>query len=191
MAHNELMLQMLARYWWAVVLRGVFAVLFGLLALIWPGVTILVLVTLFGAYAIVDGVIALGQAIMGGRGVAQRRGWLAIEGVAGIVVGLITFFWPGETTLVLLWLIAVWAIVTGVLEIAAAIWLRREITNEWWLALGGVLSIVFGVLMAVWPASGALALITLIGIYAIVFGVVLVVLGLRVRSHGVSAPSPA
>jgi uncharacterized membrane protein HdeD (DUF308 family) len=184
------MLEMLARYWWAVVLRGVIAVLFGLLALIWPGITVIALVTLFGAYAVVDGVLALGQAIMGGRPAGQSRGWLAVEGVAGIVLGVLTFVWPGVTTLVLLWLIAVWAIITGVVEIAAAIWLRREITNEWWLALGGVLSIVFGVLLAVWPASGAIALITLIGIYAIIFGVVLIVLGVRLRGRQVTMGRP-
>jgi uncharacterized membrane protein HdeD (DUF308 family) len=175
------MLDILSRYWWSVVLRGAMGVLFGLLALIWPGATVLVLVVLFGAYSLVDGVLALAAAFMGGRTAAGSRGWLVVEGVAGVGLGILTFLWPGVTTLVLLWLISAWALVTGVLEIMAAIRLRREIENEWWLAIGGALSIVFGVLLAVWPEAGALTLVTLIGIYAIIFGVVLIVFGLRLR----------
>jgi uncharacterized membrane protein HdeD (DUF308 family) len=174
------MLEVLTRYWWAVVLRGVAAVLFGVLALIWPDVTMIVLVALFGAYALVDGIITLGTAIFGGRE-RGRRGWLAVEGVAGILAGVITFAWPEVSALALLWIIAAWALVTGVLEIVAAVRLRREIEGEWLLAISGALSVAFGVMLVVWPAAGALAVVTLIGIYAIVFGVVLVGLGLRLR----------
>ena len=174
------MLLTLTRYWWAVVLRGVAAVLFGLMALIWPGITVIVLVALFGAYALVDGIIGLGTAVFGGRQ-RGRRGWLVVEGIAGVLAGIFTFAWPGVTALVLLWLIAAWAVVTGVLEIVAAVRLRREIQGEWLLALSGVISVLFGILLAVWPAAGALSVVFVIGIYAIVFGVALVGLGLRLR----------
>jgi uncharacterized membrane protein HdeD (DUF308 family) len=106
---------------------------------------------------------------------------MAVEGVAGIGIGIMTFVWPGVTTLVLLWLIAAWALVTGIVEIVAAIRLRKEIQGEWMLALSGALSVIFGILLAVWPASGALAVVFLIGAYAVVFGVVLVGLALRLR----------
>jgi uncharacterized membrane protein HdeD (DUF308 family) len=175
------MLEVLARYWWAVALRGVFAVLFGLMALIWPGITLIVLVALFGAYCLVDGVIALGTATFGGADAAGRRPWLIVEGIAGVIAGVITFAWPSITTLVLLWLIAAWALVTGVMEIVVAVRLRRELQGEWLLILSGALSVLFGILLAVWPASGALAVVFLIGIYALVFGAVLVALGLRLR----------
>jgi uncharacterized membrane protein HdeD (DUF308 family) len=183
------MLDALTRYWWAVALRGVIAVLFGLLALIWPHITVLALVALFGAYCLVDGVVELGTALFGGadrfQGAAGRRAWLAVEGIAGIIAGIITFAWPGITTLVLLWLIAFWALVTGITEIVAAIRLRRELQGEWLLILSGALSVLFGILLIVWPASGALALITVIGIYALIFGVALVALGFRLRQvHG-------
>jgi uncharacterized membrane protein HdeD (DUF308 family) len=178
------MIDVLSRYWWAVVLRGALAVLFGLLTLIWPGVTVLVLVALFGAYALVDGVIALVTAVVGGRENRSQRVWQIVEGVAGILIGIMTFAWPGVTTLVLLWLIAFWALVTGILEIVAAIRLRREIQGEWMLILSGALSVVFGLLLIVWPAAGALTVVTLIGIYALIFGAALVMLGLRLRKVG-------
>jgi len=178
------MLDVLSRHWWAVTLRGVAAVLFGLLALIWPGVTVLVLVALFGAYALVDGVIALGTAITGGRESRSERIWQIVEGIAGILVGILTFAWPGVTALVLLWLIAFWALVTGILEIVAAIRLRKEIQGEWLLILTGVLSVVFGLLLMIWPAAGAVTVAVLIGIYAIIFGVPLIMLGLRLRKLG-------
>jgi uncharacterized membrane protein HdeD (DUF308 family) len=174
------MLETLTRYWWAVLLRGVIAVLFGLAALIWPDITLLALVILFGAYALVDGIINLGTAIFGGPNVS-RRGWLVFEGIAGVILGVLTFAWPDITALVLLWVIAAWALVTGVLEIVAAVRLRREIQGEWMLAIGGALSVLFGILLAVWPAAGALTVVILIGIYAIVFGGALIGLGLRLR----------
>ncbi|GIJ49582.1 hypothetical protein Val02_64680 [Virgisporangium aliadipatigenens] len=173
------MSETLTRYWWAVVLRGVAAVLFGASALIWPDVTVFVLVVLFGAYAFVDGVLALVAAATGeDRG---RRGWLILAGVAGVLAGIVTFVWPGVTTLALLYLIAGWALVTGVLEIMAAIRLRREIQGEWLYVLSGASSVLFGILLALWPATGALALVMLIGGFAIVFGVLLVAFGLRLR----------
>jgi uncharacterized membrane protein HdeD (DUF308 family) len=175
------MLETLARYWWVAAVRGVAAVLFGLLAVIWPEITVTALVLLFGAYAFVDGVLALGSAIFGDRSAMGRRPWLVLEGVVGVLTGIITFVWPGVTTLVLLWLIAAWLLVTGVLEFVAAVRLRREIQGEWLLAISGVLSVVFGLMLVIWPTTGAVAVVWLIGVYALVFGVAMIALALRLR----------
>lgn len=192
------MIETLARNWWAIALRGAAALIFGILALVWPSITVLVLVTLFGAYALVDGAFALATAIFGRDRSGASRAWLAVEGLAGIIIGILTFVWPGVTTLVLLWLIAGWAVVTGVLEVVAAIRLRRELRGEWMLILSGLLSVLFGILLMVWPAAGALAVTVLIGAYAIVFGVVLLALSLRLRRldrggvmTGSRSPAPA
>lgn len=174
-------MELLARYWWVLVVRGVAAVLFGLVALIWPDITLWVLVLLFGAYALVDGVFALGAAVARRDVPTGQRVWLVIEGIAGIAAAVAAVFWPSITALALLLLISAWAVVTGVLEIVAAIQLRRELTGEWLLALSGVLSVLFGLLLLIRPAEGAIAVVWLIGIYAIVFGVALVALGLRLR----------
>jgi uncharacterized membrane protein HdeD (DUF308 family) len=177
------MLELFSRYWWTLALRGVLAVAFGAMALIWPTITVGVLVLLFGAYALVDGLFALGTALFGGRLAAGRRGWLVLEGVVGIAAGVVTFAWPAITALALLYLIAAWAIVTGVAEIAAAVLLRRELQGEWLLALGGLVSVLFGLYVAIWPGRGAVAVAWVIGLYAIVFGVALVALGLRLRQY--------
>ena len=170
----------LARNWWAIALRGLFAVLFGVAAFIWPGITLAVLVLLWGAYALVDGIFALVAAV---RAAERRATWwpLVLEGILGIVAGVLTFLWPGITALVLLYLITAWAILTGIAEIVAAVRLRRVLTGEWLLGLAGVVSIVFGVLLIVFPGAGALAVVWLIGAYALVFGIVLIVLGFRLR----------
>jgi uncharacterized membrane protein HdeD (DUF308 family) len=178
------MLAYLTRYWWTLVVRGAVAVLFGLAALIWPDATLRVLVLLFGFYAVVDGLLALAVVLIGGRLASGRRGWLLIEGVIGIAAGVFTFLWPGITTLVLLYLIAAWAVVTGLLELAAAVVLRRELRGEWLLALAGVLSVAFGVLLAARPGEGAVAVVWVIGVFAIVFGVALLTLGIRLRRLG-------
>ena len=186
------MLDLLTRHWWLLVVRGVLGILFGILALVWPGATIAALVLLFGVYAIVDGVATLYAAITGREGADRgrrpasggHRVWLTIEGLLGIGAGLVAFFWPGITALVLLWVIAFWAILTGVMEVAAAIRLRKELHNEWLLGLAGVASVLFGMLLLLLPGTGALALIWLIGVYALVFGVILIVLGLRLRGVG-------
>jgi uncharacterized membrane protein HdeD (DUF308 family) len=175
------MFDMMTRTWWAVALRGAVAVIFGLLALIWPGITLLALVILFGAYAFTDGAFALGSAFFGENADGRSRAWLAVQGVAGIVLGLVAFFWPDVTALVLLYVIAAWAIVTGVLGVIAAIRLRKEIRGEWLMALSGVLSVVFGLLLAIWPGAGALTLVLFIGAFALLFGAVLIGLGLRLR----------
>ena len=185
------MLQYLTRHWWSVALRGVLAVAFGVVAWIWPDITVHALVLLYGFYALVDGLLALAALLVGGSLVRDRRVWLIVEGVAGIAAGVIAFLWPGITALVLLYLIAAWAIATGVLEIAAAIWLRRELRGEWLLALGGVVSVLFGVFLIVRPGEGAIAVVWLIGLFAIVFGVALIGLGLRLRRLGRGLPGPA
>ena len=173
-------LPMLAGNWWALLLRGIAAVLFGLAALVWPGVTLLVLIVFFGAYALVDGVLAIVAGIWGSEG---SRWLLLAEGVLGVLAGLVVFFWPGMTALVLLFLISAWAILTGLLKVFMAIAFRRKVENAWLMGLSGVLSILFGVVLAVLPGAGLLSLVWLVGIYALIFGVVLIVLGFRARSH--------
>lgn len=173
-------LPMVAGNWWALLIRGIAAVLFGLAALFWPGITLYVLVIFFGAYVLVDGVFAIAAGIRGSGG----RGWLLLaEGVLGVLAGLVALFWPGISALVLLYVIAAWAIFTGILKVVMAISLRREIENEWLMILSGVLSVVFGVVLAALPGVGLLSLVWLVGIYALIFGVALIVLGFRVRGH--------
>ena len=171
----------LAGNWWALALRGLFAVLFGITAFVLPGITLAVLVLLYGAYALVDGVFAIAAALVG-RTVRHALVGPAVRGLLGIAVGVMTFVWPGITELALLYMIAAWAVVTGVFEIVAAIRLRKEIQGEWLLVLSGVLSVLFGLALVVYPGAGALAIVWLIGPYAIVFGVLLLVLGFRLRS---------
>ena len=177
------MIASLARNWWALALRGLFAILFGILAFIWPGVTIGALVILFGAYALVDGIFALVGALRAAE--AHQRWWPFVwEGLLGIAAGLIAFIYTGMTALVLLYIIAFWAIVTGIFEISAAIRLRREITGEWALGLAGLASLVFGILLIVYPGAGVLTVIWLIGAYAIAFGVLLLIVAFRLRGMG-------
>ena len=171
---------MLARNWWVLALRGVLAIIFGVLALIWPGLTLFVLITMFGAYALVDGIFAV---IAGIASYGRNERWWAVllEGVAGIILGVLTFLWPGTTALVLVYFIAAWALLTGVFEIAAAIRLRKEIEGEWMMVLSGILSIIFGLFLVVAPGAGALGLTLVIGAYAIVFGILLLILAFRLR----------
>jgi uncharacterized membrane protein HdeD (DUF308 family) len=178
------LLPVLARNWWALALRGLAAILFGVLAFVWPGITLWALVLLFGSYMLVDGIFAIVAAVRAAR--REARWWLLlIEGVLGVLAGLVAFFWPGLTTLALLYFIAAWAIVTGILEIVGAIRLRQEIEGEWALGLSGALSVLFGILLVVIPApAGLLSLVWLIGAYALAFGVLLLVLAFRVRNRG-------
>ncbi len=163
--------------WWTVALRGVAAILLGIAAFAWPGLTLVALVLLVGAYVLVDGVFSLVGGVM-------SRSWLLIlEGLAGIVFGLLTLLWPGITAVVLLFLVAAWAIVTGVAELVAAVRLRRVIQNEWFLILSGVASLVFGILLVINPGAGLLALVWLVGVYALVFGVLMLLLAYRLRSR--------
>ena len=179
----------LANNWWALALRGVAAIVFGILTFILPGVTLAVLILLFGGYAIVEGVLNIVAAVRG-RGNDQPWWALLVEGIVSIAAGLITFVFPGLTALALLYVIAAWAVITGVFEIIAAVHLRRRITGEVWLVLNGVLSIVFGALAMLAPAAGALSLVWLIGAYATAFGVLLLALSFRLRGWRADKAAP-
>lgn len=175
------MLGHLSRNWWVLVLQGVLAIIFGIMAWVWPGATVLVLVVLFGAYVLVDGIVAIGAAIRGTD--VNGRGWLAVMGVVGVIVGLVALFWPQITALALLFVIAAWAIIRGAVTIIGAIQLRRELTGEWLLILSGAVSVIFGLVLLIWPISGALAVIWLIGVYAVFLGVMSIVLGFRIKGR--------
>jgi uncharacterized membrane protein HdeD (DUF308 family) len=179
-------LDALTERWWVPVIRGLVAIIFGVLALTAPSLGLLALVIMWGAYAITDGVFNLALATRASRA-GDSWGWLVFEGIISIAAGVLTFVYPGMTAFALLYIIGAWAIVTGIAEIAAAVKLRRVMTGEWMLALTGVLSILFGVLCFAYPGSGALAVVWLIATYAIVFGVLLIGLGVklhRVRRDG-------
>ena len=176
-----LVLHALAKNWWLVLLRGLCAIAFGILTFIWPGVSLFSLVLLYGAFALADGVVALMTAVSGNT--PAPRWWLAIVGLAGLAAGAVTFLWSGVTAVVLQVFIACWAIVVGVVEIVGAIQLRKEIENEWMLIAAGVVSVLFGILLLVWPGVGLLTLLYTIGSYAIISGVLLIALALRLRSH--------
>jgi uncharacterized membrane protein HdeD (DUF308 family) len=173
------MLHSLATKWWALALRGLAAVIFGLLTFVLPGITLATLVLLFGVYALVDGVFN----IIAFFKVASHHWALLIEGVIGVIVGILTFTWPAITAFVLLYLIAFWAIFTGVLEIIAGIRLRKVIANEWLLLLMGAVSLLFGLFILFAPGAGALAIVIWIGAYALVFGISLIAFAFRLRGH--------
>lgn len=180
-AQSQPMASTLGVNWWALLLRGVAAVLFGLAALIWPGLTLAVLIVLFGAYVVVDGVFAIVAGFRSADG--TRRALLLAEGILGILAGLIALLWPGVAAVFLLYVIAFWAIVGGLLRIMGALLLRKEIDNEWSMAAGGVLSIILGVILAVFPGVGLLSYAWLIGVIALAVGATLIALAFRVRGH--------
>ena len=177
------MLRTLARNWWAIVLRGVCAVLFGVAAFAWPGLTLAVLVMVYGAYALIDGVFAVVAAVMARQ--PGRFPWgLLLAGLGAIGVGVVTIAMPGLTALALLYLIAAWAIIRGVFEVIAAIHLRREIDHEWLMAASGALSILLGLFLVISPGAGAIALLWAIGGIAIVVGLLMIGLGFRLKGLG-------
>ncbi|WP_105102847.1 HdeD family acid-resistance protein [Microbulbifer pacificus] len=181
LSHRPL-LHALADNWWVALVRGLFAILFGVLTFVWPGISLLSLVILFGVYSLMDGVVAIYGAIKG-RGEVSRSSlwWLLFVGITGIAAGIVTFFYPQVTALVLVIFIGAWALVRGVFEIIGAIRLRKEIDHEWLLIFAGLLSVIFGLVLLLKPGAGALALLWLIGSYAIIFGVILVWLAFRLR----------
>ncbi len=182
------LLQTMGRMWWLVLLRGLAAIVFGILAWANPGLTLITLVLFWGAYALVDGVAAL----IGGwqtKDSGKPMWQVVLVGIVGIAAGIFTFVQPGVTAVALLILIAAWAIVNGVFEIAAAIRLRKEIENEWLLILSGVLSVVFGIFMIANPGAGAMAVLWLIGVFAIAYGALLVMLSFKLKKH--AAPKAA
>lgn len=174
------MVETLARNWWLVGLRGVAGLLFGLLTLLNPAITLAVLLLFFGAYALADGVFTTIAAIARRRNV-PRWGWLVVSGILGILIGVLTFLMPGVTALALLYIIASWAIIRGIAEIVAAIQLRKMITGEWLLILAGVLSVLFGFLLIIFPGAGALTVVLWIGAFAAVFGILMIGLAFRLR----------
>jgi len=176
-----MLIETLKRHWWVPVLRGIAAVLFGIMAFVYPGLTVAVLVLLFGAWILVDGVFRVIGAI-GHRASDKEWGFDLIIGIIGIIIGFLTFHAPRITALALIIYIAAWALMIGATEIALAIKLRREIKGEWFLILMGLLSIAFAVMLLWNPLPGALALVWLIGSYAIAFGILAVILGFRLRS---------
>jgi uncharacterized membrane protein HdeD (DUF308 family) len=184
------MLHALAKCWWLLLLRGVAGIAFGILAFLWPGLTLLTLVILYGAFALVDGVLSLIAAFTGSAKPVPTW-WLVVVGLLGIAAGIVTFAWPGITAIVLVLLIGAWALVHGIFEIIGAIQLRKEIDNEWWLILSGVLSVIFGLIVLFLPGAGALGLIWGIAAYSIAFGIMFIGLALKLRKHSHAAGLPA
>ncbi|HXJ83374.1 MAG TPA: HdeD family acid-resistance protein [Candidatus Methylomirabilis sp.] len=172
----------LVRNWWAVLIRGLAAIVFGLIAFLAPGFMVLWLALLFGAYALVDGVFAI---IAGIRAAERHERWwpFALEGLASIIVGIIALVMPVAAAIALLYFVAAWAILTGVLRISAAIRLRKEIRGEWFLILNGALSVLLGILIIARPGAGLITLVWVLGAYAIVYGAMLVALSFKLRSH--------
>lgn len=163
-------------HWWVLLIDGILTILFGIAAIFWPGLTLLVLVYLFGAYALVDGIFTIVAAFQV-RKVSSDWGWMLIGGIAGVIVGLLVFFWPRITSLVLFYLIAAWAFVTGIFEFSAGLLVR-----SWLLVLGGILSVILGIIFFTHPVAGILSIIWLLGVFAIAIGLVQVVRAFQMRS---------
>lgn len=181
------MFEYLTSKWWAVALRGILAILFGVIALVYPGATLVTLALVFGAYALIDGVFAILAAFgYGGR----EAVWYVLDGILGIAVGVATFFYPGITAQALVYLVGFWAIMTGIFEIVAGF--ELPLSRDWLLVLAGVLSVVFGVLVFFNPASGAVAVVWMIALYAVLFGITMLVFGIRLRGlHSALVPQGA
>ena len=176
------MLEGLTRYWWAFLVRGLFAIGFGVVTYAWPTISLAALIIVFGVYALADGFFLVVKAV-GNWDALDDRWLLFLEGLLGVGIGAITLFAPGVTAIGLLFYIAAWSLSTGFLEIAGAIRLRKEVRGEVWWILSGIASIVFAILLLVFPGVGILSLLWLLGVYAIVFGVLLIALGIRIRAH--------
>jgi uncharacterized membrane protein HdeD (DUF308 family) len=173
----------LATNWWSLVIRGIAGIALGILTFVWPGITLVALVLLFGAYSLIDGVMSLIGAVRAAEA-HERWGVLVLEGLVGIATAAITVLWPGITAIALVYVIAAWALITGALEIGAAIRLRKVISGEWLLIVGGIASILFGFLLIMAPVIGAVVVALWVGAYTFIFGVLLVALGFKLRSWG-------
>ena len=194
-ARCDAMSEVLADSWWAVGLRGVLGILFGLICLLTPGVAVEVFVILFAAYMLVDGVFAIASGIKAARN-GERWGLLILEGIVDLAAGAVAVLWPAITLIALIWLVAVWAIVSGVLMLTAAFTLNLD-HGRWWLALGGIASVIFGILLVIEPLIGAVVLTIWVGAYALVFGIFLLILAFQLhskkeeREHKVAGPAGA
>ncbi len=177
----ERVANVLSRRWWLFLLDGVVGIIFGILALVWPAITLLVLIRLFGLLALFSGIVGVFSSI-GSAGTRRPWGWQLATGLLGILIGLVILRWPGETALILLALVGVWAIGSGIIKIVSAFADHEVIPNAWLFALSGVISVLFGIAMFAWPAVGLLTLVYLVGIYAIVFGIIDCVIAFQVRS---------
>lgn len=174
--------QVALHYWWVLLARGILAIIFGIIALAAPGIALLAFIYVFAAYALLDGIIAIVVSLQERR--FLRAWWvLLLEGVLGIIFGILASTWPGETALVLLFLVAIWALVTGIMEVSSAFVIPGSAGQRWGLGLAGLLSIIFGLILIVRPGAGLLAILWLVGIYAIVFGVSMIVYAFQVRSR--------
>lgn len=171
-----------SEYWWIFLLRGIFGVILGLMALLMPGVTFTTLIIFLGAYLLIDGIFSIVAAI-NARKTMDSWGWYLASGLLGIIVGLLTFRNPFATALALLYLIAFWVLIAGIVEIVMAIRLRKEIRGEGWYIVGGLLTIIFGILILVNPIAGALTLTMIFGIYALVFGILLIYLSFQLKKR--------
>jgi|SRR5690606_19279077 uncharacterized membrane protein HdeD (DUF308 family) len=183
------MLTAMQQNWWVLVLRGLLSIVFGILVLVWPGIALESLILLVAAYFLIDGVVEIITFIQR-RAVNPQWLWGVLEGVVSVLAGIGAFLFPGITALILLYLIAVYAIMTGVLQLIAAWQLRKEIEGEIWLGLGGLLSVIAGILLILFPGTGALAVLGIIAAYAILFGIILIVLGFRLRNLPTSSSGP-
>ncbi|KLL95149.1 MULTISPECIES: HdeD family acid-resistance protein [Rhodococcus] len=177
---NDPFRSLLKQIWWVVLLRGILAVLFGVVALVWPGITVWALVVVFAAYAIIDGIVLVVQSI---RDKPEGWGWWLAMGVVSVLAGLVALFWPGITALALLYVIAFYAILFGITGIVGGVRFRKVPESGWvWSVLAGVVAVLFGIVLLIFPGEGILSLIVLLGIYAILFGVLLVILAFQARS---------
>jgi len=173
-------LALISKYRWVMLLRGVLAIVVGIIAIVWPGVTLLGLIWLFGAYAIGDGAVEIWSGFQNRSN--HDRWWVEILiGLAGIVAGVLVISWPGLSTMALMYLIAAWMLVMGVLQVVYAIRVRKEISNEFCIILSGALAVALGLFFFAFPGDGAVSLVWLIGIYAVFFGVLLVIFSFRAR----------
>jgi len=188
-AMNNAMSAALARNWWAIALRGVFAVLFGLIALLAPGLTLGSLVLLFAAYMVVDGIFDIVAAVRAAKQ-GERWGWLVFEGVVDLVAGAVAFLVPLATIFAVVLLAAAWAIVSGGMLFAAALRLSHT-HGRWLMALGGIISVLWGILLIVWPLVGAVVMTLWLGAYALIFGIAMLVLAFRLRHHQAGAHGTA